>query len=175
MELSYKKNVGFLVKSDNGKLAVISQKPVLDGKYDIIIAPEYKGEGYFVSIPGEYEVGKISILAQASDTANNYDLVELMVDDISLVFAFEGFKYSKRVHDSLGDVDVLVSMIEKSTDLKEVLGKFDPEIIVPAGFEDPEKILKEQGINSIARDSIMKVKAERFGSEEFIIEGFILE
>lgn len=174
MDISLKKNVGFIVKNFDGKKCLVSDKSVKEDTFDIVVALGNDGKGFLINQPGEYEIAQISVLTQAGSSEDKYDIAELIVDDISIVFVFEGFKYSKRIHDNLGDIDVLVSYISKSEDLKEIVSKFDPEIIIPSDPINGEKLLKELGINNISQSPSLKIKHEQFGGEEFIVQGVIL-
>jgi hypothetical protein len=152
---------------------VVSSGVVKSTSFDIVVSAKLDGSGFHIGIPGEYEVGQMSLIAQASSLSDKIDIVEVIVDDISMVVLFEGFEYSQRVHDNLGGIDILVSMESNQEKLSEIINKFDPEVVI--GMDGcGEEILRHAGINQIEPLKKEKFSSDRFGADEFTIHGYIL-
>jgi len=174
MQISTNENKDTIIENSLKKKAIISTRNIKSDDYDIVVAPKFEGKGFFLNTPGEYELGQISVTAQATRESGKFDIVEFIVDNISVVSVSPGFKYLKRVHDVLGDVDILVYMDNTVEILKELIGKFDPEIVI--GMNDcDESILKGAGVTNIDETNKLKVSSESFGTDSFIIKGVILK
>lgn len=152
---------------------IVSSSKVVSTAYNVVVAPDLDGSGFHITVPGEYEVGQMSIVAQASSDTDKLDIVEIIVDDVSVVTVFPEFKYSQRIHDNLGSIDVLVYMNNDVEKLAELINKFDPEVVIGIG-ECEELVLRNAGINQIESLSKQKFSSEQFGAEEFSVQGYVL-
>ncbi|MCA9385466.1 hypothetical protein KC717_02340 [Candidatus Dojkabacteria bacterium] len=174
MEITKKKD-GIVISGKTASVIFATNSDYSGDKHEIVIGSEKAKSGFCITEPGEFEVKGISVISQSSGGDRVVDIVEIIVEDTSVVIIKEGFKYSKRIHDSLGQVSVLIALCEQSKSYADILKKLDPEVFIPVGSNDVlAQVVKESEINKSEETSKVKLKADSFGQEGFILETYLL-
>lgn len=176
MDITYKNKKGIEIKAKKAKILFAENEEYKGDEYDIVITKELKGKGFCVSMPGEYEVSGISVLAQSSSLDEKVDVIEVLIGGSSVLLLRPGFKYSKSIHDNLGEIHVLVAQIGKKDGYKDLVKKFDPEILIPFGPEDAiEGLLDKLDINDATQTKKISFRSSQFGKDEFDLETYTFE
>lgn len=173
MEIKYKKDEGLILSGSNSNVLVSSKDSYKGDDYDVVFAKGLDGKGFLINMPGEYEIAGISVIAQSSKMDESVDVVEFIVDDISVVVINSGFKYSKTIHDNLGDVNVLVANVTESKSFEDELSKLDPDKFIVFGDKvKVDEAIQKSGISNINEESKIKIKADEFGEEKTVLDTY---
>ncbi len=179
MKITFKKSRGIILESNNNTsilcpLDGYSGSKREDYKVVLSVNKELYGSGFEIQEPGEFEYKSIIISAQSSGLGEVPDVYEVVVDDICILFLKKDFKYTQLVHDSLGNIDILVSEISDSEKIEDLILKFDPEVFIPMFREENfKRILENAGISNFQDVATYKTKSEKFGSDGFVLETLI--
>lgn len=175
MELKLSKKNEIEIKG-NEVTVLISDDTVKSDNYDVILSSSYEGSGFFLNIPGEYEISGVSIVAQSSNDQGLIDITEFIVDDVSIVYIDDNFTYKKFLHDNLGQVNILLLKTNGKIDINKLLNNFDPEYLVLLGEkEKAEDFVKKANLSNIVYDNKLKLRSDMVGKEDFILQTVIFE
>lgn len=181
MFVTREKNLGVVIGNNDLKIIVANDDKKANklDEFDIVITnKDLKSTKMVIGTPGEYEVKGVLVNANSDSVeTNTIHYAEIILDTVTFLYCFSNFKFSDDSYREIEDVDVLiVDQESKELDLAKLVNRFDPEIFVMVGdAETGTQILTEKGLAKSSVEKKIKFKPDDFGSEDFIIQTYILE
>jgi hypothetical protein len=170
-----------IISKDSGDCLVISNKEnsarfiEKDDRLVIDIVSKRNSRIFRIGDCGEYEVDGLCIYCKTHEDSLGITSVEVLIDDINILFLSNTFEYKKEIHDEIGQVNILILKTGGSFVYKECLNTFDPEVLIFDGnISDVEGYLKKVDISNYTSGSDLKFVDTDFGTEDFVLRTFIL-
>ncbi len=155
----------------------LSDKPKLLNEFELIFDGRLTSKNLTLYNPCEVEVSGISVLAQSSKENGILDVVQFILEGITILYFEEGAQYSKRIHNNIGVTDVFILSIKEGKNLDESWSKFDPGILIPlvTGVNESSQALLSLGISTFEKVSKLNLSIDDLRDENVPFRTYVLE
>ncbi len=143
------------------------------------------GRTFTVDKPGDYEYGKLGILALENtdkDYTSKINMTSLVTEGINIATYVGSIEPTKDSIDNIGSIDILITRYLTGALLKKIIDLLEPRSLIlfksmnnDAEF-DIETLKKDLGIVSVSEESYLKLKQSDFDSEgDFVMNAYIIK
>lgn len=119
--------------------------------------------------PGEYEFSGIGIIAleTKSESEGIADAFAIKIDEVNVLFTVQDKpKLKKEQWDLVGEVNVIVANMANDSEMKEIVAKAEPGIVLAINSNSDQETAKRTDLNVAGTEKKLKVNESDFSIEE---------